>query len=426
MAPRRQIGWSTEEILLSDILKQIERLGQVIASGGGGGGTGTVTSVSVATANGFAGTVATATTTPAITISTSVTGLLKGDGTAVSAAVAGTDYLAPSGSGASLSGVWLLASGGAITANNTISGAFNIGFTNTAIGIGVAPASITASTRLDIRGSGTTTALALRIADSANTLRAQVTDSGSWLISNSYQGGESSTTSKVFIRGVGATDATKAISVYNTANTSLFYVTDLGTVSMGAAEHFFSGVTGTASYISTGIGVGATLLIRGFGNSFYLLASNHTHITVTKGWSYSAGSHTGEYRSLAITPTFNVTTGTGIIYGVDYNPTLTSIAGITTHLAFRATTGNILLGDTTKTANTGEKVVVISNASTNATAAQTNGIVLHSKDSSAGSANATLALYTEEAPEATATFTQTHRIRVWWNNVEYWLSLDAV
>ena len=58
--------------------------------------TGTVTSVSVVTANGFAGTVATATTTPAITISTSVTGLVKGNGTALSAAVAATDYVAPS------------------------------------------------------------------------------------------------------------------------------------------------------------------------------------------------------------------------------------------------------------------------------------------------------------------------------------------
>lgn len=61
-------------------------------SSGGGGGSGTVTSVSVATANGFAGTVATPTTTPAISVQTSVTGLLKGNGTAVSAAIAGTDY----------------------------------------------------------------------------------------------------------------------------------------------------------------------------------------------------------------------------------------------------------------------------------------------------------------------------------------------
>lgn len=50
------------------------------------GGIGTVTSVSVVSANGLAGTVATATSTPAITLSTSVTGILKGDGTAISAA----------------------------------------------------------------------------------------------------------------------------------------------------------------------------------------------------------------------------------------------------------------------------------------------------------------------------------------------------
>ena len=47
------------------------------------GGSGTVTSVSVTTANGFGGTVATATSTPAITITTGVTGLLLGNGTGV-------------------------------------------------------------------------------------------------------------------------------------------------------------------------------------------------------------------------------------------------------------------------------------------------------------------------------------------------------
>jgi hypothetical protein len=52
--------------------------------------------VSVVSANGFAGTVATATTTPAITLTTSVTGVLKGNGTAISAAVVNTDYFAPS------------------------------------------------------------------------------------------------------------------------------------------------------------------------------------------------------------------------------------------------------------------------------------------------------------------------------------------
>ena len=52
-----------------------------------------VTSTSIVSANGLAGTVATATTTPAITLSTTVSGVLKGNGTAISAAIPGTDYL---------------------------------------------------------------------------------------------------------------------------------------------------------------------------------------------------------------------------------------------------------------------------------------------------------------------------------------------
>lgn len=78
-------------------------------------GSGSVSSVSVVSANGFAGTVATSTTTPAITISTTVTGLLKGNGTAISAAVAGTDYLTT-----------------AITSLNTLTGATQTFATGTA------------------------------------------------------------------------------------------------------------------------------------------------------------------------------------------------------------------------------------------------------------------------------------------------------
>ena len=75
--------------------------GQVLTVSGGlpvwstiSSGSGTVTSVSVVSANGFAGTVATATTTPAITLTTSITGVLKGNGTELSAATSGTDYSA--------------------------------------------------------------------------------------------------------------------------------------------------------------------------------------------------------------------------------------------------------------------------------------------------------------------------------------------
>lgn len=64
-------------------------------------GSGSVTSVSVVSANGFAGTVATAGTTPAITLTTTITGVLKGNGTAISAATSGTDF-APATSGTAI------------------------------------------------------------------------------------------------------------------------------------------------------------------------------------------------------------------------------------------------------------------------------------------------------------------------------------
>jgi hypothetical protein len=70
-----------------------------IAVSGVQGPAGTVTSISIASANGFAGT-STGGGTPQLTLSTTVTGVLKGNGTAISAATSGTDYIAPnSGSG---------------------------------------------------------------------------------------------------------------------------------------------------------------------------------------------------------------------------------------------------------------------------------------------------------------------------------------
>ena len=68
-------------------------------------GGGSVSTVSCASANGFACTVANPTTTPVLTLQTTVTGIMKGNGTSASAAIAGTDYLAPTSSGAGLTGI---------------------------------------------------------------------------------------------------------------------------------------------------------------------------------------------------------------------------------------------------------------------------------------------------------------------------------
>lgn len=103
-----QSSYATGDLLYASSTTALSRLaagtsGQILTSSGAGAptwttvtGTGTVTTLSVVSANGFTGTVANPTTTPAITLTTSINGILKGNGTAISAATAGTDYAVPS------------------------------------------------------------------------------------------------------------------------------------------------------------------------------------------------------------------------------------------------------------------------------------------------------------------------------------------
>jgi hypothetical protein len=100
-----------------------EEFGPVLSKGtGGGGGSGTVTSVSVSTANGFAGTVANATTTPAITLTTTVNSpILAGNGTAISGAtVTGTGTTAVLSIGPTFTGVPLAPTAAAGTSTTQI------------------------------------------------------------------------------------------------------------------------------------------------------------------------------------------------------------------------------------------------------------------------------------------------------------------
>jgi hypothetical protein len=93
------------------------------ASGGGGSG---VSSVSVATAHGFSGT-SSGGTTPALTLSTTVTGMVKGSSGSLVAATAGTDYVAPGGS--NTWGATQIFNGGivaGITLKNTLDGSYTV------------------------------------------------------------------------------------------------------------------------------------------------------------------------------------------------------------------------------------------------------------------------------------------------------------
>jgi hypothetical protein len=107
---------------------------------------GTVADVSIVSANGLAGTVANSDTTAAITLSTSATGVLRDNGTAISAAVAGTDY-APATSGTSIlagdggGGLSNVSVGSGLSLENgTLAAAsYDGGFTLTEDDIGVEP-----------------------------------------------------------------------------------------------------------------------------------------------------------------------------------------------------------------------------------------------------------------------------------------------
>lgn len=113
----------------------------------------TVSTVAVATANGFAGT----NTNGTVTLSTTVTGVTKGNGTALSAAVAGTDYLAPP-SGTAI----LKANSGGALANATPGTDY------------VAPGTATTFTARQTF-NGSTTALAAVLANAAETVTISAT-----------------------------------------------------------------------------------------------------------------------------------------------------------------------------------------------------------------------------------------------------------
>jgi hypothetical protein len=238
-------------------------LGQVLTSGGAGTPTwaapttGTVSSVSVVSANGLAGTVATATTTPAITLSTTITGLLKGNGTAISAATSGTDY-APATSGTSI----LYGNGAGGFSNVTIgTGVAFAGGTLSATGSGGTVTSVAQSFTgglISVAGSPITTSgtLALTVAgtsggvpyfSSASTWATSAALTASALVIGGGAGAAPATTTT-------GTGVITALGV-NTGTAGAFVVNGgaLGTPSSGTVTN----LTGTASININGT-VGAT------------------------------------------------------------------------------------------------------------------------------------------------------------------------
>jgi hypothetical protein len=190
----------------------------------------------------------------------------------------------------------------------------------------IGPTTITANTRLDIIGVGTTTSNALRIADSGNIGRLTVFDNGQITITRSAAGG-------ALALIIGATGISGTVSMQMISN--------------GVGELNFNQTGRIVFNQTTSVAVPGVRITN--SSTFSHLASLATDLNV--GSTFAPTSGTGNYTNVSITPTINQTgAASGEVLGIDYNPTLTNVLG--NHLAFRATSGNVLIGATSITVNT--------------------------------------------------------------------------
>lgn len=157
-----------------------------------------VQTISIASSNGFAGT-SSGGLNPVLTLNTTVTGILKGNGTAISAAVSGTDY-APATSGTSI----LYGNGAG-------------GFSNVTIGSGV---TFSAGTLSATGSGGTVTSVSGTGSVNGITLTGTVTSSGSLTLGGTLSGISNSqlTNSSVTFNGVSVALGASGTITANTTN----------------------------------------------------------------------------------------------------------------------------------------------------------------------------------------------------------------
>ena len=246
--------------------------------------TGTVTAVSVASANGFTGS-SSGGATPALTLATSVTGLLKGNGTAISAAASGTDY-APATSGSSI----LYGNGAGGFSNVTVStGLSFVGGTLTATGGSGTVTTVSVTTANGVSGSvanaTTTPAITLTLgAITPTSVNGNTITSGSGTLT--LGAGKTFTASNTLT--LTGTDGSSVAfgtggTVAYTNVATLSSLTSIGTIGTGV----WQGTAVAAQYGGTGVNGAAAgngkLLI---GNSSGYTLANLTQgsgVTITNG-----------------------------------------------------------------------------------------------------------------------------------------------
>jgi trimeric autotransporter adhesin len=199
-------------------------------------GSGTVTAVSVVSANGLAGT-SSGGATPALTLSTTVTGLLKGNGTAISAATSGTDY-APATSGSSI-----------------LYGDGSGGFSNVTIGSGLSFSTGTLSST----ATGTVTSVSGTGTVAGISLSGTVTSSGNLTLGGTFALPSGQVTGKMIYDTFTATASQTSFTTSQTYTSGKIQVAVNGVILLNGTDCTVT--SGTAVVMATGLTVGDIVII---------------------------------------------------------------------------------------------------------------------------------------------------------------------
>jgi hypothetical protein len=297
-----------------------------------------VTAVTVVSANGFTGS-SSGGATPALTLGTSITGLLKGNGTAISAATSGTDY-APATSGSSI----LYGNGTGGFSNVTVgSGLSFAGGTLSASASGVTSVSGTAPISV---ATGTTTPVVSMT--QANTSTNGYLSSTDWNTFNNKQPAGSyltAVTADAPLSGSGTSGSHLVIAQANTTTSGYLSSTDWNTFN-GKQAALVSGTNiKTVGGVSL-LGSGDVGLI---GGTYGGTGVNNGASTITVAGNLS---HAG-----AFTQTFTATANTSLTL-----PTSGYLISTVTNMAANPVTGTpssttFLRGDGTWASPTGSGTV---------------------------------------------------------------------
>ena len=394
----------------------------------GGGAVGTVTTVSVVSANGFAGTVANASTTPAITLTTSVTGLLKGNGTAISAASAGTDYVAPGAittSGLTMATSRLLGRTAASTgAVEEISVGASLSLSSTTLSLNTANANtwsalqtFAGSSGIYIGEAGTASGVARFIGTTSGYVALKGPDSGdskTYILpaavgtTGQFLKLSSSTTGELAWADAGTGSGTVTsvswtggiVSVATATTTPAFTIAGTS----GGVVYFSSGTT----WASSGVLAANALVIGGGAGTAPSTITTGTGVVTALGVNVgSAGAFVVNGGALGTPSSGTLTSCTGLLLSTGVTGTLAVTNGGTGQTSY--TDGQLLIGNT----STGGLSKATLTAGTNITITNGNGTITIDATGGGGSTSLT----TLTAATGTANLSNANSTITWnWNS----------